>query len=39
MSAATVKANWRIISRFEGGDVYDAALIYGHKMEGEPPCR
>ena len=36
---ATVKANWRIIFRFEGGDVYDAALIDDRPMEGEPPCR
>ena len=37
--SATVKANWRIIFRFEGGDVYDAALIDDRPMEGEPPCR
>lgn len=28
--SATIKANWRIIFRFEGGDVYDVELIDYH---------
>ena len=28
--SVTVKANWRIIFRFEGGDVYDVELIDYH---------
>ena len=28
--SVTVKANWRIIFRFDGGDVYDVELIDYH---------
>ena len=32
--SVTVRANWRIIFRFEDGDVHDLPL-----MKGEPRCR
>lgn len=36
--SVTVRANWRIIFRFEGTDAVDVELIDYHSERRKPPC-
>ena len=36
--SVTVRANWRIVFRFEGTDAFDIELIDYHWKKEKPPC-
>jgi len=36
--SVTVRANWRIIFRFEGTDAFDVELIDYHQEKEKTPC-